>query len=731
MLLCVALAVLALVWQPAALLSLRHAQFDQFQRWHPRVPQSAPVTVVDVDEASLSALGQWPWPRERLARLIETLHRGGAAVVALDVLLTEPDRTAPAAMARHWGAQGSLAQALAALPDPDETLAATLRQVPVVLGLSLREPLPQGAAPDTPDGAQSTHPQPPYRVVLQGQGALDYVHRLDGVLAPLPVLAQAAAGWGALNFVSDSDGVLRRVPLVLRQGEQAVPSLVTESLRLALGAPHIVLQGGQQAIEGLQALRLGPMELPVTAQGEVWLHYSASGFQPVLSALDVLQGVASAAPEPSAPAAPPAPSAPAGAAPWAGHIVLVGSSAQGLMDLRATPLGHNIPGVQAHVQALEQVLTGTLLQRPSWALGLEALWAVLACALVGAVAVALPAAPAAAVALAVWALSLGTAWAAFVHGQLLLDATPALLWSLLAFVLCSLHKHLASERQQRWVREAFARYVSPNLVQHLVAHPEQLELGGKRQQCSFVFTDLAGFTRLMETLDPAQAVSLLNTYLDRMVAIAFSHQGTLDRIVGDAVAIVFSAPIEQHDHAQRALDCALEMHAFAQGYAAQIQAQGIAFGHTRIGVHTGEVIVGNFGGSTMFDYRALGDPVNTASRLEGANKYLGSWVCVSEATLQACTKAQVRPMARLVVQGRAQVLAVFEPWAASACADADAAYRQAYVQAYDLLASGRAPEALRAFTALAQTRSDDPLVQQHLQRLQQGAQDERWVLGGK
>lgn len=702
--LCLCATALALWWQPPALLGLRNAQFDQFQRWQPRQAQRAPLTVVEVDEASLRALGQWPWPRERLAQLLDTLRKAGAAVVVLDILLAEPDRTAPKAMARHWGAQAGLAQALATLPDPDAALAQHVAQGQVVLGMTLH-----GDAANAPAPAPDAVPQ---RVQLVGADALSYLYHYDGLGLPLPVLAEAATGLGLLNFVPDRDGVLRRVPLVLRWGERALPTLVTEALRVALGARDITVQAAPERGAGLQSVHIGTLALPVSAEGEVWLHYGQGRMPGTLSAADVLQGRTAGVD-------------------WRGHVMLVGSSALGLMDLRATPLGTSLPGVQIHAQALEQMLNGGLLERPVWAPGLEALWALLACALVAGVSSTVRVARAALVAGVVWLGSAGAAWGAFSQGQLLLDATPALLWSLLAFVLCSARQHWASERQQRWVREAFARYVSPNLVQHLVEHPEELELGGKRRVCSFVFTDLAGFTRLMETLDPAQAVSLLNPYLDRMVAIAFAHQGTLDRIVGDAVAIVFSTPVVQADHAQRALDCALEMHAFAQAYTAQVQAQGMAFGHTRIGVHTGEVIVGNFGGSTMFDYRALGDAVNTASRLEGANKYLGTRVCVSLATVQACTGARVRPVARLVVQGREQALAVFEPWAASACADADEGYVRAYEHAYALLARGDSDQAQAAFAALVRMRSDDILVRQHLQRLQTGAQDDRWVLGGK
>jgi adenylate cyclase len=285
-------------------------------------------------------------------------------------------------------------------------------------------------------------------------------------------------------------------------------------------------------------------------------------------------------------------------------------------------------------------------------------------------------------------------------------------------------RHVGSERRQRWVKQAFSRYVSPNLVEHLVSHPESLKLSGERQQCSFLFTDLEGFTTLMETMDPAAAVSLVNRYLDGMIAIAFAHDGTLTRIVGDGLAILFSAPIVQEDHPIRALRCALAMQKFAHQYAGELQARGIAFGQTRMGVHSGEVIVGNFGGSTILDYRALGDPINTASRLEGANRYLGTLVCVSQAVLAQCPTFAARPIGRLVLKGKRQPIMVFEPLDMTTTPDAD--YRQAFECMRSL-----SVDALAAFERLAQERPADRLVAMHLARLRRGEVGDLLVMEGK
>lgn len=356
------------------------------------------------------------------------------------------------------------------------------------------------------------------------------------------------------------------------------------------------------------------------------------------------------------------------------------------------------------------------MQRPAWARGLEAVLLVLGGWLVTALSLRRRALVAAATCLGLLGALAAAAWWAFVAQGLLLDAvTPALGW-LLCYGLCSLWQHRQRERQQRWIQQAFARYVSPNRVAYLLAHPQAMALGGQRQQCSFVFTDLANFTPLLEGMDPAQAVGLLNAYLDPMVAIAFRHEGTLDRIVGDALAIMFSAPVAQSDHAQRALACALEMDAFASAYAAGLQQQGTAFGQTRIGVHGGEVIVGNFGGHTLFDYRALGDPVNTAARLERVNKQLGTRICMSQAIRTANPQQAVRPVGRLLLQGKSEALAVFEPVIPQ---DAAHAPLPAYLAAYTALQQDDA-QALALFQGLAHSFPHDPLVQLHCARLQAG-----------
>lgn len=699
------LSAMLLLADPAPLQTLRHAVFDQYQRWHPRIYQDSAVRVIDVDEESLARIGQWPWPRTRLAELVQKLEAAQAAAIGFDVVFAEPDRTSPAAMASLWKLSVAGRSLLGELPDHDAVFADALRAGHAVLGFSMRPEVSSTQAEAGPGLPQTS------RYVEMGASAAAFVPNFGGIVPALPVLAQAAAGNGALVFLPDNDGVVRRVPLVLRVAERFVPTLAAEMLRVGQGETNYLLRGETAAGGGLAEVRIGQIALPTTPRGEVWVHYTGAAPSRTIPAWQVFEDRL----PPEA---------------LKGRLLLVGSSAQGLLDLRFSPLGTVIPGVEVHAQVLEQALSDGFLYRPAWAHSAEILAVLAGGLLVGVLALTTGPAVSVAVTALLMAVMAWGGWSAFVDHQLLLDPLTPALAVFLAFLLPSLLQHQASERRRRWVSQAFSRYVSPNRVAHIVEHPEELELGGHRQDCSFIFTDLAGFTGLMEKIDPGEAVGLLNRYLDGMIAIAFQHQGTLDRIVGDAVAIMFSAPVPQADHQQRAFDCALAMQRFATDFARRQNQAGIGFGRTRIGVHSGEVIVGNFGGSTMFDYRALGDAVNTAARLESVNKHLGSWTCVSEATLAGCPGALVRHIGRLVLKGKTEPLLVFQPLEDGLTDVIDPARVTAYEAAYALMAAS-SPAALAAFEALAAQDAADPLVQLHLARLRAGAQGDLLVMEEK
>ena len=293
---------------------------------------------------------------------------------------------------------------------------------------------------------------------------------------------------------------------------------------------------------------------------------------------------------------------------------------------------------------------------------------------------------------------------------------------------------LSKLREAHRLREAaeqakatLSRYFSPNLAQELAENPEFLKLGGERRELTFVFTDLTDFTPLVETLDPSVVVPLLNEYLDGMTQIVFRHGGTVEKIVGDAVHAIFGAPKEQSDHAARGVACAMEIDAFAEAFRERKNAEGLPLGVTRIGVHSGMAIVGNFGGDLFFDYTAHGDAINTAARLEGANKFLGTRICVSERIVDQTQDFRGRPVGTLTLKGKTEGLRVFEPLPEDeAESDATESYREAFAK----LEAGD-PGARQAFAALVGQYGDDPLATFHLKRLLAGDQGVAVAFGEK
>ncbi len=397
-----------------------------------------------------------------------------------------------------------------------------------------------------------------------------------------------------------------------------------------------------------------------------------------------------------------------------------------MQDVRFTPFDLT-PDVELHAQAVEQILAGDYLTRHDWVRGAEALFLVLLWLALVPLIMRLGAFWSATVALGVLACALAASWLAFVEARLLIDPLMSTLMAVALYVGCSLPRHIQTERPQRWIREAFSTYISPNLVEHLIANPESLALGGERRECSFVMTDLAGFTGLVEGADPGQIVVLLNDYLDGMIQVALHHEGTIDRIIGDAVAVMFSAPVVQADHARRAIDCARAMDAFSRDFAERQKGRGIQVGRTRIGVNTRPVIVGNVGGASIFDYRALGDAVNTTARPESVNLQLGTNICVSATTAQTAGAFTGRPVGNLVLVGKSEGIRAFEPMSGEVMTRA---HVRDYLAAYELMKAGD-PAAGPTFDDALEAYPDDPLIAFHQARLAAGEQGDTVIFAAK
>jgi adenylate cyclase len=620
--------------------------FDLYQRTSPRRPGNAPIRIVDIDDKSLNKIGQWPWPRTIVAKLVDHLAAAGAAVVAFDIDFAEPDRTSPKMLlpliATNSGIRSDAEKLLSNLPDPDQVLASAMQKLPVAIGFILTE------------RGELRPPAEKAGFAFAGTNPLGHVDDFPKVIPNLSVFETAAAGDGFLNQTLDWDNVVRRVALIMTLNGKPYPSLAAEALRLAFGASTYLGRAagangennfGQDS--GLTAIRVGPVTVPTDSAGRVWLHYARRDPRLTISAADVLAGGFDRAL-------------------ISGHIVLVGTSAAGVInDQRATPLSPAVPGVEIHAQLIDEILQGDFLTRPDWAVGAEILFALVIGAGLIFVLPRIGALPSAVVGGASVALALGGSWAAFKYGQLLLD--PVYPWAVitLVYLVASLLGYLRTEARQREIRGAFSRYMSPHYVEELAAHPEKLVLGGEMRMMTIMFCDIRGFTSRAEGMDAQTLTHFMNTFLSPMTEIITEQKGTIDKYIGDCIMAFWNAPLDDPDHAKNAVHAAQMMRCklieLNQSWTEEAEAAGRPFRPVQmgIGINTGECCVGNFGSQQHFDYSLLGDPVNLASRLEGLGKVYGIDLVIGEETAVRLDEPALIEVDLVAVKGKSQAGRVY------------------------------------------------------------------------
>jgi adenylate cyclase len=595
------LALLGLrVADPPSLEDLRLRAFDIFQIISPRVATARPAVIVDIDEASLRKLGQWPWPRTRVADLINKLTELGAAAIAFDIVFAEPDRLSPAVAADAFrDLDEETRSKLRQLPSNDQIMAEALRKSRVVLGetgMPLETPQPEGVPP-------------PAGVAWIGGDPVPFLIKYPGLLRNIAELENAATGRGLFSIQQERDGIIRRVPMVMQAQGNIMTSLSFEMLRLVTSSSSTLIRMNEA---GVKSVAVPGLEVPTDSMGRLWVYFSRHDPARYVSAIDVLEG-----------RVPPDR--------FAQRLVLIGTSAAGLLDIKTTPLDPVIPGVEVHAQIIENLLTNTTLRAPNYAVALELITSfVLGIAII----ILAPMLGPGLLLLfggAIIALLLGGSWYFFSQELLLIDFTFPLLSSSLIYLTLVFTNFVKEQAQRRQIRSAFSQYLSPALVEQLAQSPEKLVLGGEEREMTIMFSDVRGFTTISEIYkdDPQGLTALMNSFLTPLTDAILDRRGTIDKYMGDAIMAFWSAPLHDPNHELNACEAALEMldrvDRLNREREQAAKESGAMFIPIQIGVgiNTGKCVVGNMGSDFHFNYSVLGDSVNLASRLEGQCKSYG------------------------------------------------------------------------------------------------------------
>lgn len=628
----------AAYFQPRLLDDLRNFVFDSFQRAAPRPYDSqAPVRIVGIDEESLKIFGQWPWPRTRLAELTERLASLGAAAIAFDFIFAEPDRTSFENMLvalPNENLRRDVSRVLSKNPSNDQLFARALGAAPAILGVTL-----------SATGA-SKGPEPKAGFVTAGDDPAPFLPFFPGIVAPLPLLAQAAHGLGATNWLPDRDQVVRRALLFGAGPFGLVPSLAMEALRVAQGETTYVLRSSNASGEtafgrstGMNAVKIGAFEIATGPNGEVRPRYTGVSPERTLSAAAVLQGRADKSD-------------------IEGRIVFVGAKAAGLGDIRATPLEPAVSGVDIHAQIVESLVSGGLLSRPDWAFGLEYILAALC--FIGVAFLLLHASPLASalMAAALVAVLFGAGFFLFEKRGLLLDPGFPSAAIVVSYLVGASTLWRFEQAAKRHVHQAFGKFVAPAVVDRLADNPDRLVLGGETRELTVLFCDLRDFSALSEGMSAQELTQFMNDYLTPMTDAILEREGTIDKYMGDAILAFWNAPLDVEAHPRKAVEAALAMRGELAKFNAARARKAAEAGRAHrpaamgLGLALGPCSVGNMGSNRRFDYSILGDIVNLASRLDGATKTFGVDIVAASAVRNAAPDFAWLDLGEVVVMGR-------------------------------------------------------------------------------
>ena len=616
--------------------NLQNYSFDTLQRLLPReIYAEDPVVIIDIDDRSLADIGQWPWSRNQLAKLTNQAY--AAAALGFDVVFAEPDRTNPQNFISNYPLNEDLKKELLALPSNDELFAQAITDHgTVVLGQAL-------------NNKNTIKPsKPKFGLVTQGDDPKQFITNYSGIQNNIKQLESSAAGVGSMS-IGNNDAIVRQLPTFERIDDQLVPSLALEMTRVAVGASTFQIKSSNASSEeaygaqtGINNIKLGPLTIPTTSEGNAWVYFAPTKNIPTVSAGDVISGLI--LPEF-----------------FEGKVALVGTSAAGLLDLRSTPTEKNIPGVTIIAQFIQQIFANQFLQRPDWLFGAEFLAGLVLAVLITLSIQALGPIGGLSVLILGSGGIMGSSYYFFKSKLFLVDPVSPLIIALSVYVAVTFFNFLFTELERSRVRGAFAQYLSPEMVNRLAESSESLVLGGERKEMTFLFSDIRGFTKISEQYkdDPEALTQLINQLLTVLSNAILEHGGTIDKYMGDCIMAFWNAPTDQENHRQLAIQAAHTMNEALDAFNLEVE-ENLDFKlEIGIGINSGNCIVGNMGSDKRFDYTVLGDAVNLASRLESQSSNYGLHMIVGENTYMVDSPFTMIEIDKIAVKGKSSAETIF------------------------------------------------------------------------
>lgn len=627
------------VFSPPQLQTLDNSLRDIFFQIHGPIATTNNVVIVDIDEKSLKVFGQWPWERNLVAKLLSQLTQDGAGIIGLDMVFSEQDKTSPSFLNQKYQLGLNNPQ------NKDQILAKTIEETPTILGyvFLMTQPTPQTSIPPLPA-----------IIIEKNSSSHSFLPKPEGVLPNISVLQNSAYSSGFFNNLPDPSGMVRSIPLVMKYQNQIYPSLALEMLRIANQSQTIEVTTTET---GVDSVKIGQTEIPTNRHGQLFLNFRGPGHTfTYISAADIINGTYNKDLVD-------------------GKWIIIGTSASGLMDLRATPFDNAYPGVEAHATVIDNILKGDLISQPNWVDGLDLIIAVSIFIVSFLLFTYLSAFYLAAFFITSFiALYFYLSTMLFAEGLILNILTPYLAL-ISALILSTLFNYFFETRQKNLIKTKLASKVSSSVMREILKNESTEIMQGQTREITIFFSDIRDFTHLSEIMpNPKALIEFLNTYSSEMSNIIIKNCGTIDKYIGDSIMAYWNAPNQLQNHADIALKASLQqlnaLHSLNQkikqnplfepitNYCIKQHLEPIRIG---IGLNTGKAVVGEMGTTGRSDYTAIGDTVNIGSRLESLCKYYGSDLTISGQTKQTLTEEySFRFLDKVTLKGKKQPIEIWQ-----------------------------------------------------------------------